>query len=36
MNSLTLPVGSWPFGYYALDFYLDGYLVTGSLILKSK
>jgi hypothetical protein len=36
LNAIRLPVGSWPFGYYAFDFYLDGYLITGSLILKSK
>jgi hypothetical protein len=36
LNAIRLPLGNWPFGYYALDFWLDGYIVTGSLILKTK
>jgi hypothetical protein len=34
LHSIFLNFSTFPFNYYALDFWLDGYLVSGSMVLK--
>ncbi|GHV36542.1 hypothetical protein FACS1894178_7880 [Bacteroidia bacterium] len=34
LNAIFLNLSHLPFDYYALDFWLDGYLVSGTMVLK--